>query len=140
MFAALPALFAKPLIRYLGGALLVALVVWFAVHKWNAYTDSLREEGRLVGRAEVTREVAAVVAENNRVNRNVEAAVQTALNSFTERLEGTLERVRAQSGKQTTIIERRIAERPEVFDNRQCDTPKEIIDARNEIRRLGPKP
>src|SRR4051812_36003333 len=87
----------SPIGRYVGGALLIGIALWIAVHKFNNWKDGIREEGRLAGRAEVTAEVQAVVAENNRVNRQVEQRVDTALTSFVGRLEDTLSHVRGQS-------------------------------------------
>jgi hypothetical protein len=132
--------FAKPLVKYLGGALLIGLVLWVAVAKFNNWKDSIHEEGRLAGRAEVTQEFQAIVDENNRVNRKVEARVDEALDGFVTRLERTLDRVRGQSATIATNITQQIARDPAKFDNRQCDTPKETIESRNAIRRLGPAP
>lgn len=137
--AGVGAFFARPLVKYLGGALLIGLAVWFAVHSFNNWKDGIREEGRLQGRAEVTKEFQAIVDENNRVNRKVEQKVDDALNRFVGKLEITLSKVRTDSAKIAGGIVDQINKNPGVFNNKQCETPKETIDARNAIRALGPK-
>jgi hypothetical protein len=132
------AFFARPLVKYLGGALLIGLMIWFAVNKWNNFKDGLIEEGRLAGRAEVTAEFEALVAENNRVNREVEQRVDGALTNFADRVDQVLRRLRVQEGRIAGDIMKQINRNPQIFDNRTCDTPQETIDSRNAIRRLGP--
>jgi vacuolar-type H+-ATPase subunit E/Vma4 len=131
---------AKPLVKYLGGALLVGIVLWIAVAKFNNWKDSIREEGRLAGRAEVTQEFQAIVDENNKVNRRVEKRVDEALTGFVTRLESTLDRVRGQSAQIAGDINQQIKRNPEKFNNQVCVTPKDTIESRNAIRALGPKP
>lgn len=138
-FAGVGAFLARPLVKYLGGALLIGLALWFAIAQFNNWKDGIREEGRLQGRAEVTKEFQAIVDENNRVNRKVEAKVDEALNKFVGKLEKTLDRVRGDSAKIAGGIVDQINRNPQVFNNKQCETPKETIDARNAIRALGPK-
>jgi hypothetical protein len=88
MFAGIIALWSNPLVRtigkYVGGALLIALAVWFAVHKWNAYKASIFEEGRQQGRAEVTLEYKKIVESNDATNRRVEAKVGNLWMSSTQ--------------------------------------------------------
>lgn len=128
----------KPLVKYLGGALLVGIIIWVAVAKFNNWKDSIREEGRLAGRAEVEAQVREIVANNNRVNRTVEQQVDSALNQFTGRLTEQLDRIRGESTTYYRTIERQIAGNP-ILTNPQCNTPQETLDARNGIRRLGPE-
>lgn len=133
------AFFTKPLVKYLGGAILIGLLCWFAVHKWNNFKEGLVEEGRQLGREEVTIEFENLVADNNETNRKVEQKVEEALSMFTDGLDRTLNRVR----QQTQVIERDIGttiiKQPEIYYNEKCETPKDMLDLRNGIRRLGPK-
>jgi hypothetical protein len=131
--------FARPLVKYLGGALLIGLMVWFAVHKWNNYKDSLIEEGRLKGRAEITLEYKKIVASNDATNRRVEKKVDEALGDFSAGLDKELGKLRANERGVANDILIRINKDPSTFNNKVCDTPKDVMDARNAIRKMGPK-
>lgn len=130
--------FARPLVKYLGGALLIGLLVWFAVHKWNAYKDGLIEEGRLKGRAEITLEYKKIVAANDATNRRVEAKVDEALVRFDEGVDKSLAKLRANERGVATDILKRINTDPK-FRDKQCETPPEVMAGRNKIRQMGPK-
>ena len=133
------AFFARPLVKFLGGALLIGLAVFLAVHQFHKFEDGLREEGRLKGRKEVTVEFQAIVDENNKVNRKVEQKVDDALGRFVGKLEDTLTKVRGDSAKIAGNVVYQIDKRPQIFANPVCDTPQDTIDSRNAIRALGPK-
>lgn len=131
---------AKPFVKYLLIALAVVAVIGAGVLWWKNHEASLIEEGRQIGRKEITMEYQAIVRENDRVNRKVEEKVDSALTKFTSRLSQTLDKVRVDSAKIAGDVASQIDRNPQVFKNPVCDTPTETIDARNAIRRLGPTP
>lgn len=135
MPVALLSFFAKPIVRYLGGALLAVLVMIFVVHKWHGYQESLRQEGR----EQMAEQVAQVVKQNDLNNRKLEQGLQTVLEGYGNRLDLSLQRMDARSQKHADTVTRIIEKQPEIFNNPVCTTPPEIIDERNKIRAEGPK-
>lgn len=131
--------FARPLVKYLGAALVIGLLVWFAVAKWNAYKAGIFEEGRLKGRDEITLEYKKIVASNDATNRRVEQKVDEALDDFSNGIDAKLARLRTDERKVATDIINRINKDPGTFNNKVCETPQDVMDARNAIRKMGPK-
>lgn len=132
---ALLSFFAKPLVRYVGLALLVAMVIGFAVHRFNGFKESLREEGR----QQMVQKYRGIVAKNNEDNRRIERDIQSSLDGYGQRLDAALDRMNEKQRAQAQTVLKAIEQNPKVFNNPVCTTPKEVIDARNEIRKAGPK-
>lgn len=135
----LMAFLTRPFMKWIGIGLLALLVIGFAVHKWNNFTESLIEEGRVLGFKECQDAVNKKIAENDRVNRKVEERVGSELDGF----EKELNKIRdGRINKETIInnrVEKSISDSPEVFNNPDCVVPQDVIDGRNAIRNLGPK-
>jgi hypothetical protein len=125
----------KPFVKYLVGAVGVALLLWFLVHKFHGYQESLRQEGREQAMAKV----ALIVRANDQNNRSLEQSLQSMLNQFGQRLDTSLATMDAKQRQSQQNIRTIIQSRPQVFRNPACNTPKDVIDERNRIRALGPK-
>lgn len=136
---ALLAFLARPIVKWVGGALLVVLALWFAIHTWNNYKEGLIEQGRKAGFEQAQKQFNDKIAENDRVNREVERGLVAGLQGFAEAFgKQQASRVTVEN-KIEKGVERQIAEKPEVFNNPACVVPADVIEGRNDIRALGPK-
>ena len=136
---AILAFVSKPIVKYLGGALVVGLAVWFAIHTWNNFKEGLIEQGRKAGFEQAEKQFNARIAENDRVNRRVEQGLTEGISEF---LKGFSARQNQRIVVENRIgrdITREIASKPEVYNNPECVVPQDVIDGRNEIRAQGPK-
>lgn len=129
------AILMKPMTKYVLGAIGIALLLMFTIHRWNGFKEGLRQEGR----DQMAEQVRKVVAKNDQNNRSLEQSLQSVLASYGTRLEVSLNRMDAKSEKSVKTIERIIKEQPQVFNNPQCTTPQSVIDERNKIREQGPR-
>ena len=129
----------SPFGKYLMLALAVAGAMWFGIHKFNDWKASLIEGGRMTGRAEVAEQYRVQVAENDKVNRLVEERLNGGLDVFFGRLDEKLSDVSGRGNAEAGSIAEQIKDNPELFANPACVTPKETLDSRNTIRRLGPQ-
>lgn len=127
---------ASPLAKWVGGGLVIAVALFFAVKAWNNFTNGLVEKGRAQGRAEITEQYRKQVADNDRVNRQVEAQVEASVQRFADRLSERLKTLDKSAQVQADKIERQIAANPSAF---ACETPQETMGARNAIRAQGPQ-
>lgn len=133
--AAIFAFLARPWVKYLAAAIAAALVIAFMVHRWNAFTDSLRQEGR----DEMAQKIALVVKQNDQNNRSLEQSLQTTLNQYGQKLDQSLQQMDSRQQTTTQTITKIIHDRPQIFNNPVCNTPPDVIAERNKIRAEGPR-
>jgi hypothetical protein len=128
------AILAKPWVKYVAGAIAAALIIFFIVHKWHAFEESLRQEGR----EQAYKQVAQVVEQNDKNNRKLETGLSTVLGQYGDRLDKSLSRMNANSQQHVQTVTKIIEKQPQIFRNEACNTPKEVLDERNKIRDEGP--
>ncbi len=142
MFAPIIAFFAKPLIKkflpYFLGALFLSIIIGWGVHKWHGYRDSLVEQGRQAGVAQMRDAYQKQVAANNQLNRFVEQRIQQGINDFSTKYEKDRQARILKEKASMGAIENKIAARPELYTNPACQIPPDMIAERNRIRALGP--
>jgi hypothetical protein len=129
----------KPIVKYLGGALVIGLAVWFAVHSWNNYKAGLIEQGRKAGFSQAEAQFNAKIAENDRVNREVERGLIQGLTGFAKAFNDQRDTRVTVENRIARDIQAQIAAKPEVFNNPACVVPSDVIEGRNQIRAEGPR-
>ena len=132
---ALLAFLARPLVRYIGICLLILSLILFVNHRFNSFKESLREEGRV----QMAEKYRGIVKQNDADNRRIERDVQGSLDAYGKRLEASLSRMDAKQQAMAQSTLKIIRERPQIFNNPVCNTPQDVMDARNDIRKQGPR-
>ena len=111
--------------------LLVGAAIWYH----NKAVDESYKSGYSQGTTDEKAAEQARVDEENRRNRQFEQMLQNAINEFGRGLvEDTAERVAVET-KLRTSVQTIIRDNP-IYE--QCKVDPEVIDARNQIRALGP--
>lgn len=108
-------------------AVAIAGVV-FAAYR---YVENERVEAYDAGVADTIEQYRETVAENDRLNRKLEAAAQAGADKVGERLEEKLDQMNTRNEARVETIERVIVEHPEM---EACTVPADILEIKNAIR------
>ena len=117
---------AIPLKYLIGGGLAIALTVaaWFLIR-------DIKHDAYEAGRADMAKDYRDKVAENERLNRQLENALIDKATAVQQAVEKTISAMVTKSNDTTIRIQRELDARPEL---EKCQLPKEILDMRNEAR------